>query len=486
MNYSHRELIHLLCNIGIELSAEKNIDNLLKYILKSCMSIANADAGSIYKVKNVEGNPMLEFKYTENKSVDFPFQSFLLPLNKNSIAGACAYNKKIYNFQSMDDTFKTLGIKHQKYFDESIGYCTQNMLAVPLINYEGECIGVMQLINKKNHDRQLVTAEDYEQIISFSKDDEEIIGALASQSAILIERSELYKNITLLIDSMTESLSRAIDQRDPVTGGHSQRVATYCLRLAKYVSEKRPSQYPYSEEGLRELYIAGLLHDVGKIGVPEKLLLKAHKLNESEMEAIYMRYKYMELLGKSKTPALTPPEPFSQLKEWVDRMNKANFLPDEDEQKLSDLAQIIWEDDDGSPLYFISPYELKALQIKRGNLTDEERECIQSHVLMSYELLKDICWTKDLKKVPEIAATHHEKLSGYGYPHGRKADELDTSCRIIAIADIYDALTAKDRPYKPALPIEKSLNIIQEEAERGALDPDLVVLFTEMIHSEEN
>lgn len=481
----NQKLVDILCQIGIELSAEKNIDRLLAYILKTSMTLSGADAGSIYKIEMHEGQRMLEFKHTANLSVDFPFQSFFMPLNLNSIAGACAVNKAIYNFNTMDDTQRILGIKHQKHYDEMTGYHTMNMLVVPLVNYEETCIGVMQLINKKSKAILLKEDVDYGCIVPFTEQDAFIIGSLASQTAILIERQELYKNINLLIDSLTESLSKAIEQRDPVTGGHSHRVATYCTHLAAYLHKKNPEKYPFSEDEIRELYIAGLLHDVGKIGVPEKLLLKAHKLSESEMHAIDMRFKYLDLLIKDQGQ-MPLGKAFKDLFLWLEGINRSGFLNDADEDALKSIASLSYQTPDGDTIHLLSQKEYEQLSVKKGNLTNEERMAIQNHVVFSYELLKDIRWTKDLTDVPEIAVTHHEKLSGKGYPYGVTADALSVRSRIIAIADIYDALTAKDRPYKPALPKEKSFSILKEEAKYGGLDEELVIEFMEMIDDMEN
>lgn len=484
MKYSYKELVDLLCAVGIELSAEKKVDALLNYILNLSMKLTGADAGSIYKVEKEGDKQVLEFKFTENHSVNFPFKAFQMPLDLNSIAGACAIHKRVYNFNDMEETISVLGLKHQKQFDERIGYHTQNMLVIPLLNYEGDCIGVMQLINKKSDTNPLRNPEDYQHLIPFDELDAELIRSLGSQTAILIERQELYKNIKKLIESLTETLSKAIDQRDPITGGHSQRVAKYCLDLAQFIHEKDAARYPYTEDELRELYIAGLLHDVGKIGVPEYLLQKADKLSKDALEVIRMRFKYFDTLNKYHLLKTSHGiDSFDDLFLWIKNINHSGFLKDEDEKQIKALAELTMIDISGESLPLLTFDELEQLTIKRGNLTPSERHIIQSHVLLSYELLKDILWTHDLEKVPTIAVTHHEKLTGDGYPFGKSAEALDVSSRVIAIADIYDALTAADRPYKPALPIDKSLNILSEEADKGHLDRDLVNHFIEMIRS---
>ncbi len=499
------QLVHKLCHIGIELSAEKDIDALLEMILKESMSIANCDAGSIYFIDGDGEKQQLEFKYTQNKSVDFPFKRFFMPLDKNSIAGACAVTGQIFNFKGMQETVEVLGFKHNTSYDESVGYHTMNMLVLPLKNYEEDIIGVLQLINKKSDDGLLLVDEDYQRIVPFTKPDEEIISALASQAAILIERTRLYEAIQETLESMISSLATALDQRDPITAGHSNRVAGYALALSEYLNQWQPPTgaessafpsvkpliYQFTKDRLREIHIAGLLHDVGKIGVPEYLLMKEHKLSDSEMDAIENRFRYLSLYltVKSQTQTLNPSEQ-NLLVHWqedlamLNRINGAGFLPDPDEARIVALGEMTVICDD-HPIQVLKATEVEQMTIKRGNLTSSERQKINSHAKKSFELLSGIKWTKDLLRVPEIASQHHEKLNGQGYPDGLEAAYLSVDARVMAIADIFDALTAKDRPYKPAIPVDKSLAILDEEAARGALDPVLVPIFRQMIEERE-
>ncbi|MCK8057998.1 MULTISPECIES: HD-GYP domain-containing protein [unclassified Fusibacter] len=485
-------LIKRLCHIGIEISAEKNIDTLLEMILKESMQIANCDAGSIYFIEG-EQEQCLTFKYTQNLSIEFPFKSFRMAIDKNSIAGACAVTGELYNFTSMDETVDKIGIRHNPTFDDSVGYRTRNMLVVPLKNYDEEVIGVMQLINKKKGNERLVDDLAYETILPFTEFDEEVIESLASQVAILIERTRLYESIQDLLESMTQSLAKAVDQRDPVTGGHSERVANYTLDLAKHISEaedKSLASFDFTTDKKRELYYASMLHDVGKIGVPEYLLTKESKLPEEHMYAIEARYKYLMLLLKIRQEKmLDTADPNSQRiqdmlldgAKILSRVNKAGFLREEDERFIEELKTYKIEDEDGSVIDLLTPYEYDQLSIKRGNITSEERSKINSHAQKTFEILDEINWTKSLSKVPVIASQHHEKLNGKGYPYGITSDTLSYEAKIMAIADIFDALTAKDRPYKPALSVEKSLSILKEEVANGNLDRVLVDHFENMI-----
>lgn len=491
---SSGNLVERLCHIGVELSAEKNVDALLELILKESMNIVNCDGGSIYFIEGDKEDRHLVFKFTENRSVSFPFERFVMPLNKKSIAGACAVEKRILNFKSMDETMELIGIQHNTSYDESTGYKTVNMLVLPLQNYEREVVGVLQLINKMEYSESDQDGQD-KTIIPFTATDEQIISALASQAAILIERSLLFIAIEKLLDSTIFALVKALDQRDPITAGHSGRVASYSQQLYDYVRQYLRDTYPdvdFSDEGHREIYIAGLLHDVGKIGVPEHLLMKESKLSSAQLDAVENRLRYYKLILQVKEEKGVMPDVEKGILETIDgaierirKINTSGFLSDEEEAWIKDFSNQTIMDLNGEQRNFLLPFEIEQLSIKRGNITEAERAKINSHAQMSLDILKGIPWTKDLAHIPEVAGQHHEKLNGMGYPSGLKAANLSLSARVIAIADIYDALTATDRPYKPAVPIEKSLAILSEESERGTLDPVLVKAFQQLIHQEQ-
>jgi len=491
------DLVQHLTQIGIELSAEKDVDKLLEKILLECMSITGCDAGSLYFKEDCDGEPCLRFRHTQNKSKSFPFKSFTLPINTNSIAGSCAYNGKIYNLKTMDESYEKVGIHHDGSFDKSINYKTVNMLVIPMKNYNGEVIGVLQLINKKRDPKTLLGEPESipDQIVPFLDTEAEIIEGLAAQAAILIERSQLFDEIEDLLESFTVSLVTALDQRDPITAGHSKRVTEYALSLAHKVSEADYGSYKdvtFSQEEFKEMYYAGLLHDVGKIGVREFVLMKQNKLLDSEMDALFYKYQWIKnhLILKSKESTLSETEALildniDGYWHFINEVNQKGFLPDDELIKLQYMASLSFQanklNKDGemetTQIILLDAHELESLSIKRGTLTKEERAMIESHALFTYEILSGIKWTRELKNVPIISASHHEKINGEGYPKGLTADEMPVQAKILAVADIFDALTAKDRPYKPAIPIPKTLEIINEEAERFHLDADLVEIF---------
>lgn len=485
--------VHLLdqiSEIGLKLTAEKDVNKLLELILTECIKLTGSDAGSIYikeQTDDEEVPPQLVFMYTLNTSMSFPFKSFKLPINMNSISGACAMTGRTFNFKDMNDTFEILGFHHNRSFDESYGYETCNMLVIPLKNYTNDIIGVLQLINKKlepSHQFKAYSKDFHAHVKPYTLSDEKIVGALASQAAMLIERSILFKSIENLLDSMIDTLVTALDRRDPITAGHSKRVASYAVALAKTVNGVTDGPYGsvvFNEESLKELYIAGMLHDVGKIGVREYVLMKRNKLSDDGMNQIRWRYKYLAYRLKESPPfsevRYPDPEEILSYITALEAINKGGFLKDEDKALLDKLKELHYDDSDGETISFLTSEEYEFLSVQRGNLTSSERKEINDHVVHTYNILTGIEWTKALKQVPQIAADHHEKLNGFGYPNGRKADELELRSRILAIADVFDALTATDRPYKPAIPIDKSIEILEDDASKGGLDPELVAIF---------
>lgn len=481
------DLLEKFSQIGLKLTAEKDVNKLLELILTECIKITDSDAGSIYIKEQIEDNPQIIFMYTFNTSMSFPFKSFKMPINMNSISGACATTGEIYNFKSMSDTLEKLGFHHNRSFDESYGYETCNMLVIPLKNYSNEIIGVLQLINKKSDPTFKFTAYSNDfvsHVTPYGISDEKIVGALASQAAMLIERGILFTDIEHLLDSMIDTLVTALDSRDPITAGHSKRVANYAIALAKTVNEVKYGPYAdfsFSEEALKELYIAGMLHDVGKIGVREYVLMKRNKLSDDGIDRIRWRYKYISRLIAESSELATlvnfTPETLKETLSKLEAINISGFLKDEDRDLLNSLKELTISDFDGTTVAFLTPEEYEFMSVPRGNLTASERKEINDHAVHTFNILNGIEWTRNLKLVPRIAADHHEKLNGAGYPEGRDAAHLEMRSRILAVADIFDALTAKDRPYKPAIPIPKSIEILEDDALKGGLDPDLVVLF---------
>jgi HD-GYP domain-containing protein (c-di-GMP phosphodiesterase class II) len=375
-------------------------------------------------------------------------------------------------------------------------------------------IGVLQLINRKvNPDIKITPENAIEATKSYSKWEERILRSLASQAAISIERNHLQESIEHLFEGFVKASVEVIEARDPCTCGHSERVAELAVRLSQEVSQTNfgsLSEITFSERQLQELRYAALLHDFGKVGVPEAILTKPKKLYPTQLEVIRHRFalaqrileaesiqrKYEHLLQHSaqKLPqeeecifCQSLQESDQKLSQSVTKLSKYwTILLEANEPKvlaeiplnqLREVAQITYRDLDGEMKPLLTPEEIDQLLIHQGTLTPEERERIESHVSYTYAFLKQIPWTNDLKNVPMIAYRHHEKLNGTGYPLGLTSADIPIQAQIITIADIYDALTAGDRPYKSGLPTVTALKILQQEASKNTINADCLELF---------
>ncbi len=498
-----------LNKIGVALSAERDIDTLLELILSKSREITGADAGSLYLVERARtGEPagdLLRFKLAQNDTVIVPFEEFTMPLDEGSIAGHAAQSGRVVNVADAYRLPAGSPFRISSSFDERSGYRSKSMLVVPMRDHENAVIGVVQLINKKRDPstvlRPLSLVE--EEVVPFTSVDEELAESLASQAAVAFENAKLLQDIRDLFEAFVRAAVTAIEQRDPTTSGHSERVAVLTVGLAERVDAA--SSGPFAEvrldrDELRELRYAALLHDFGKVGVREKVLVKGKKLYFGQLAAIQQRFAY---IGKSlevdhlrrKLDAITSDSlseaellqldteyearraELYRLLETVLRANEPSVLEEETFHTLMDLPKRTFRDWQGAPQPFLTSQEVAALSIRRGSLSEEERRQIESHVTHTYEFLSKIRWTSEFSRIPEIAWAHHEKLDGSGYPRGLRAGEIPLQSRMMAIADIYDALVAWDRPYKRAVSVDRALSILDEEAKAGKLDPRLLELF---------
>ena len=430
-----------------------------------------------------------------------------MPLNETSIAGYAASTSEIVN---VPDAYNLAAkpYKISRSFDEKSGYRTRSMLVVPMRDHKGKVIGVVQLINKKkSRDTVLrpVALVD-EAVIPFTSVDEDLVSSLASQAAVAYENTRLIKNIQNLFEQFVHAAVKTIEARDPVTSGHSGRVATLTVALADRVDRLTTGPFKdltFTPDQLREIEYASLLHDFGKVGVREVVLNKEKKLYPTELllikerfgyirksvEAGYLRAKLEQVLSGRADPELLRQMDaahaerqveIDRLLKMVVQSNEPTVLEEEGVRALLDLPLLTYEDLEGQPLPFLFPGEVKYLSIRRGSLSEEERSEINTHVKHTYEFLKELPWTSEFRKVPEIAWAHHEKLDGSGYPRRLSGREnIPVQSRMMAICDIYDALNAFDRPYKKSVPEERALDILRDEARHGKIDQDLLDVFIE-------
>jgi HD-GYP domain-containing protein (c-di-GMP phosphodiesterase class II) len=500
-----------LAEIGILLSTEKSYNTLLDLILTQARRVTQSDAGSLYIAETDDsGARRLRFKLSHNDSrPDIPFVEFTIPIDLASLAGYAAHEAEPLVIDDVYVLPPDVAYAFNRSFDERYGYRTKSMLVIPMQNHHGEVIGVVQLINRKrSFDARLATPDDAErQIISYSPHTVKIVRALASQAAVSIENSQLYEAIERLFEGFVRAAVTAIEQRDPTTSGHSERVAFRTVGLAEVVDRVDTGPYrnaSFTAEQIRELRYAGLLHDFGKVGVREQVLVKAKKLYEGDLALVRQRWAFIKRsvqwryereradflaqrgqqgyaeflrdLQRRQEEEIALADRFLKV---VLESNEPTVLAEGNFEALAEFAGRTFQDLDGNPVPFLQEPELKMLSIRKGSLDEEERLQIESHVSHTFNFLSRIPWTRTLNQIPDIAHAHHEKLNGAGYPRRIRGEAIPLQARIMTIADIYDALTAQDRPYKRAVPTTRALDIMRDEVKGGQLDSELFRLFVE-------
>src|SRR5438309_2994647 len=479
--------------IGIQLSAERNLDVLLETILTKAREITRSDAGSLYLVEEApDGAPRLRFALAQNESVEIPFRAATLPLNGQSVAGHVALTGTIVNLADAYEPPPGSPFQINRWFDEHSRYRTKSMLVVPMRTPQGEMLGALQLINCKPEGLgPLRSPEEAEQHVrAYGERHERLAGSLASQAAVALANRRLYESISQLFEGFVKASVTAIESRDPTTFGHSFRVADLTVGLAEAMDRADSGPYRnvrFAAEEQRELRYAALLHDFGKVGVREHVLVKSKKLYPADLERIRQR---IELLMRDLELGVT-----RRKLDWAVRRGKDGFaqqaarLDDELAAAIAELdealdvivtvnepsvrpqdftAQLLritargWQDHRGRLRTVLTPEEASILAITKGSLTEAERREIQQHVVHTFQFLAQIPWTREFRRIPEIARSHHEKLDGSGYPFGFRGEQIPVQSRMMTIADIYDALTATDRPYKKAVRVEEALDTLRE------------------------
>jgi len=506
LNERDREL-NDISRIGIAISAEKDLNKLLELILYKTREITFSDAGSLYLVEKGERKKHLTFKLTHNNTLDLKFDEFTIPISKKSIAGYVALTGETINIEDAYKISKDKPYQFNKSFDERNKYRTKSMIVIPLKNHKDEIIGVIQLINKKK-DRNIKLTNNRiikEYIIPYNKEDEHTLLSLGSLAAISIENNLLYQNIKDLFEGFVKASVTAIESRDPTTSGHSERVAILTEQLALTINKIKTGKFKniyFSENQLKEIRYASLLHDMGKVGVREEVLLKAKKLYKKDLEIIKQRFNFIKLktinkyinnkleflLKKGKQEYLKRLDDFeNKLKkelnnldfylETIIKANEPSVLKSESQTLISEISEKTYQDLDGKEKRYLDDKEKNNLLILKGSLNKEERKEVESHIIKTIKFLRKVPWTKEISDIPKVAYYHHERLDGSGYPEKITDQKIPIQSKMMAIADIFDSLTAWDRPYKSAMPYEKALNILKYEVKDQHLDKDLVDIF---------
>jgi HD-GYP domain-containing protein (c-di-GMP phosphodiesterase class II) len=496
--------------VGVSLSTVRDHAVLLTMILSKARELSRADAGSLYLLDEFDGNKVLRWKLAQNDSIDVEgFEEKILPITRKSLAGYVAMTGETLVIDDAYDLPDDAEYEINRSFDEKNGYLTRSLLVFPMTNHAGEVIGVLQLINRRKLGAPArLTAENVpDNVISFLDETADIMRALASQAAVAVENNLLYESIERLFEGFVTAAVTAIEQRDPTTSGHSFRVADLTVELARVLDRIDFGQYEkvkFTPDQVREIRYASLLHDFGKVGVREQVLVKEKKLYPTQLATIRGRFEFCMksveneanrrkveyLLENGKTgydefSAHVEAEMTEQILKlqkdfaFIAQSNEPTVLPEGDFHYLQQLAGRDYEDIRGDRRLLVDPEEARILSIRKGNLDATERLEIESHVTHTFNFLLKIPWTRDLAKVAEIAYAHHEKLNGRGYPRKLSASDIPIQSRMMTVSDIYDALTASDRPYKRAISTERALDILRMEVGDGLLDPDLVTTFIE-------
>ncbi len=503
-----------LNRLGIALSETRDVEQLLDLILKKAREITAADAGSLYLVERRGASaekglrdPQLRFKLTQNDSVQFPFSEHTLPLTENSMAGYSALHGQVIELADAYRIPKARPFRFNAKFDQQASYHTRSLITLPMKNGKGEVLGVLQLINcKRNAKATLADPRAVRRWVHPFPERAVRLGlSLASQAAVAYENSKLYRDIENLFDGFVNAAVKAIEQRDPTTSGHSQRVCNMTVALAAAVDREPRGPYGdlrFSREQMKELRYAALLHDFGKVGVREEILVKAKKLYPPHFVRVLDRFDYIRRdaearVAEQKVEALQTlsrkqagerlrllDEELRRLRgeldrcaEFIAKANEPTLLPSWDFEVLTEIAKKTYRDPRGTERPYLSPEEVQFLSIARGSLDEGERLQIESHVMHSLNFLAQIPWTPELRAIPEIARAHHEKLNGKGYPFRLNAPQIPVQAKMMTICDIFDALSASDRPYKRAIPTDRALDILKLCVREEEIDAELFRVF---------
>ena len=492
--------------IGIALSQERDIDKLLETILVAAKNLTRADGGTLYRLVDDK----LRFEILKNDSLDIsmggtsgnPVPFYPIPLhdkdgnpNRTMVAAYAALNDKTVNIA---DAYTAEGFDFSgtRNFDKRTGYRSTSFLTVPMKNHEGEIIGVLQLLNAIDAATSKVTV--------FTDEDRRLAESLASQAAIALTNRLLIQQLEVLFESLIELINTAIDDKSPYTGGHCKRVPTLTMMLAEAAnaaSEGPLAKFRMTDKDRYELKIAGLLHDCGKITTPVHVVDKATKLQtiydriglvdtrfealKREAEIAMLRARIAAIEAGDASSAQRAAEDFeARVRQYDDDrefLRRTNIggerMSQEDQARVSRIAQYQWTGPRGQVERFLTKDEEDNLNIPAGTLTQKEREVINHHIVATIKMLEALPWPRHLMNVPEYAGGHHERMDGKGYPKGLTRAQMSVQARIMGIADIFEALTAKDRPYKPGKTLSESLWILGRFKQNGHIDPDLFDIF---------
>jgi len=499
--------IEKLTMIGVALSAEKNPHRLLKMIVEEAKNLTDADGGTLYIMS--DDRKKLCFAVVQNSVLgigmggtggEITWDPILL-INEDNIpnySNVSAYAALSGKVVNIPDVYNASGFNFEgtRLFDEKTGFRSQSMLVVPMRNHENDIIGVLQLLNS----RDTITGK----VVPFSLENRRMTESLASQAAVALTNTQLIHSLENLLESFIRSIAAAIDEKSPYTGGHVRRVAELTIAIAKAINESTEGHYSdisFNEDEMKELRIAAWLHDVGKVATPEFIVDKATKL-ETKFDRIELLKTRIEILKRDHEIEILKKKTGQG---QINIINKNDYLIKQLEEDLTFLIS----SNDGSKIMtdemidrvkeiagrqysmgselksMLTDDEVLNLTVKNGTLTESERIVVNNHAEITYKILSQLPFPKKLSHVPDYAAAHHERLDGSGYPSGLKGNSIPLQSRILALADVFEALTARDRPYKKGITLSEAINIMKTMATSNGLDPELLDLFIKkQIYSE--
>ncbi|MEW6356702.1 MAG: HD domain-containing phosphohydrolase [Planctomycetota bacterium] len=475
--------------IGIALSSERDLSRLLRMIVCEARSLTHCDAGSLYIVFGEQLRIEVSQSATLGESKLTPIT---FPIEKSRISGYVAATGEWLNIEDVYHIPKDAEYSFTKDVDRAMSYRTKSVLAVPMRDHEDNIIGVLQLINALDQKGEKVP----ENVIPFRQEYVDLVLSLASQAAVAIQNARLILEIKTLFASFIQFCTAAIDARDPTNAGHSRRVRELAVRIADGINQRKGGPFgdrTFSAEEIEALSYAAWLHDFGKIAVSEAILTKGNKLSDERVEAIKLRFR----LATKSLEALAAAGAISSEQQAIaarldDDLNLVldKVIPgpmsEAEANRLREIAALRLDGIDDMAVPLLAAEDLKNLLIPRGSLTPEEYRQVQTHVEHTAEFLRQIPFSGHLEDLANIAGSHHEMLDGSGYHRRLRGDDVTLQARILAVADIFDALTASDRPYKKAHSVASALNILREMAAGGRLDADIVELFAEEIRKSKN
>ncbi|OON64536.1 phosphohydrolase [Massilia sp. KIM] len=495
--------LHQLTEVSVALGDTRDTAALLDRILSVAKHMTDADGGTLYRPS--EDRQSLCFHISINDTLGIyhggvsgkPIDIQPVPLydaygNKN-LASVAAYAANFNQSVNIEDVYKAdvFNFSGMRAFDAAFGYHSKSFLTVPMTDHEGELVGVLQLVNAKDPETGAIRA--------FTQTDQRFIEALAAQAAVALTNQQLVRQLEGLLEALVNLINIGIDEKSPYTGRHCQFVPELTMMLAEAVhgtTQGPLAQFSMTEGDRKELWLAGLLHDCGKITTPVHVVDKATKL-QTIFDRIHMiDTRFEVLLRDAEIRALRArlepganPEAIedrlaseqTRLRADRDFLRQANIggegMSPDDQERVRRIARTRWLGPDGQEQDLLSAEEVLNLTVRFGTLTDEERKIINNHIVVTIRMLESLPWPKHLRNVPEYAGGHHERMDGKGYPRGLTGEQMSVQARIMAIADIFEALTARDRPYKKGKTLSESLHILGKFALNGHIDPNLFDVF---------